>query len=263
VTGESVSSKKPLTAEGVQRAMAALYATWVDPEVRRRMAAGQLPTPFRLSAWQLILDAETKVSEVRLNEEVRAAVRWRRPREIARDEIKIGEVGETMLEILLTDQDPDAAHITALATSDGGWHMSSDFRPNAHQAAHRAAAAREFLAVAEFALHSGNLRPFVETLYGATELMAEAYLLTVPGTAKRSKTHGARSRPFHLAGRDGRVHRHFTMLLKRLQELRGPARYLDRDLDLTPESAERLLSIAEVMYRTLDDVIPKRHASRR
>jgi len=250
----------PLDEEGVQRAMAAIVTTWLAPELRRRIEEDRLPDGFKLKAYQLVTDAEGIVREVRLNEEVRAAVRVRRPREIAKDDIVIGDPSAAgPFEILLTDADPNAGHITAIQTGNG-WMTSIDLRSNARRAAEHAKAARQFLDAAAAALAQNNMRPFVQNLLDATELMAKAYLLTKPEGYTAGKTHRAVAGPFNLERAAGNVAEPFSKLLNDLSDLRGSARYLEGDFALQSAQANRMMATAELMYRTLHDVVPKRHA---
>ena len=48
---------KPLDEAGAQRAIATVIATWIVPELRRRIREGRLPHGFKLKAYQLITDA--------------------------------------------------------------------------------------------------------------------------------------------------------------------------------------------------------------
>jgi hypothetical protein len=246
---------KPLDEEGVLRALSAVIATWVVPELRRRIEADQLPDGFRLKAFQLVTDAQGVPTEVRFNEDVRAVVRVRSRRDIAKDDVVLGEAAPGAHEIILTDADPNAGHFTALSTGNG-WMASMDLRVNARKAAEHGKAAREFLESAGASLLQGNLRPFVQNLFDATELMAEAYLLTQgesPG-----KTHQGGHNRFHLAGHRGKVSRDFTGLRKRLEKLRPAGRYLKGDFVLDAFEAATMMAIPEQMYGALYDIIPKR-----
>jgi uncharacterized protein (UPF0332 family) len=250
-----------LTPEGVQRVVAAVLATWVEPEFRRRAEAGTLPADFKLTAYQLILDADAVPTEVRLNEEVRAFVRWPSRREKALFDVRLGDDSIEVPEIILTDGDPDAGHITSIATGDG-WLTSIDVRPNAGEAARHASAAREFLDAAGGSLATGNMRAFSDNLFSACELMAKTYLLTVPGV-QFGKSHGTIASRFNLERKAGRVHDSFSKLLNRLTDLRDSGRYLRGDFDLGPDEARSMMIAAEQMYRSLDDVVPKRARSKR
>ncbi len=138
-----------------------------------------------------------------------------------------------------------------------------DFRPNARNAAEHGEVAREFLDSAAASLQRGDLHPFVENLFAATELMAKAYLLTVPASGSGSaRSHSAVHRPFNLERKEGRVHDPFAALLNRLAELRPAARYLKKDLGLDPAEAATMLATAAEMHRALYDVVPKWYSPR-
>jgi hypothetical protein len=104
-----------------------------------------------------------------------------------RDEVVVGDATIDVPEVLLTESDPDAAHITAVRAGDGGWLISYDARYNARQAAEHGAAARELLDSARTALMRGGMRAFAENLFSACELMAKAYLLTLPEDTSRAE----------------------------------------------------------------------------
>jgi hypothetical protein len=117
--------------------------------------------------------------EVRLNEEVISVARMKMLTDVrAGDPVSFGDI-EGVNELLLTDADPDAAHLTMAGFADG-WTLAFDFRYNATTARRVMEIAGEFLATAEEAQSAGRLRPAVDSLYSAVELMATAELLLMP-----------------------------------------------------------------------------------
>jgi hypothetical protein len=109
-------------------------------------------------------------------------------REKEKDDVVFGDDEVDVPEILLTDRDPSAAHVTGVRT-DAGWLFSIDTRRNSKEAAKHGSAAREFLDAAGLSLARGNIRAFADNLFSATELMAKAYLLTRPAGHKSGR-HG-------------------------------------------------------------------------
>jgi hypothetical protein len=96
----------------------------------------------------------------------------------------------------------------------------------------------------------GDFRSSVQNLLDATELMAEAYLFTVPASGIRSaRTHPTTKSKFNQERKRGRVHDSFSALLNRLGDLRGAARYLEKDFELDPGEAETMLATAAEMHR--------------
>ncbi len=142
----------------------------------------------------------------------------------------------------------------------GRWIISFDFRYNAARVASMVGAAREFLDVASSALKENRMRPFVDNLFSATELMAKGHLLLSPDEALlKSKKHTIVSARFNQERNLGNVEPRYVDLLNRLQDLRGSARYLDKDFTLTEEEAKNMIGTAEDMFETVRESVPERH----
>ena len=111
------------------------------------------------------------------------------------------------------------------------------------------------------ALARGHLHPFVESLWSGVELMAKGELLMTHGTelaGKAGKNHKAIQDKYDLVKTWGGVEERFADLYGQLQDLRKPARYLERKLDLTVERAREMLSDARDMHRALEAQAPTR-----
>lgn len=200
-----------------------------------------MPTPAQVHAIQIVLRVG-KAPEVRLNDEVRGQADVRATRDIAAwEEIRVADIDQLNGFTLTADEDPDPAHITAIALKDG-WGISFNTRYNAQLIAEHRDAADEFIAAADDALKRKNLRPFAEAAYGATELLVRAELLSAPDQALlKSKKHAAFASRYHQHTRD-RPENRFAQMLKRLEELRAPARYVDGRMELTADEAARMLA---------------------
>jgi hypothetical protein len=85
---------------------------WINPEIERRREAGALPEDFALSAAQVVLDPGAAEPEVRLNEEVKAAVLVEVRRDVSQGEELSADDIATYNDIVLTEDDPNAGHIT-------------------------------------------------------------------------------------------------------------------------------------------------------
>jgi uncharacterized protein (UPF0332 family) len=232
---------------------------WINPEIERRLEAGSLPEDFVLTRAQIIMNLDAEAPEIRLNKEIKAVARFRSTRAIEAGE-KITEADvESIEDIMLTDQDPNAGHLTMMLFT-GRWKLAFDFRYNAARIAGAIDAAREFLDVASLALEQGHLRAFVDTLFSATELLAKGHLLTYPDEALlRSKRHTIVFSRFNQEGNLGNVEPRFVELLNRLQALRGSARYLDNDFSLSAEEAREMLSTGKYMFETLRETVPQHY----
>ena len=234
---------------------------WVNPEVERRREAGNLPDDFVLTAVQVIMNLDADAPEVRFNEEVKAVAQGRATRAIEEGEDVTEADLEGIEDIMLTDQDPNAGHLTMMFFK-GHWLIAFDFRYNATRVAGTLGAAREFLDAATYALEQQHMRSFADNLFSASELMAKGILLMNPDEdLLRSKRHNFISSRFNLSGKWGHTDPRYVKLLNRLQNLRGSARYLDKDFSLSLEEAGDMLSTAEEMFETLRNSAPERYES--
>lgn len=129
---------------------------WVYPEIERRRGLGLVEGVFELASAQVIM-REGEPIEVRLNEEVTAVARMKPSTDVrAGEAVNFADV-QSVREILLTDADADAAHLTVINLG-GGWTLAFDFRYNATKARRVTEMAAEFLSSAAAALRAGYMR---------------------------------------------------------------------------------------------------------
>lgn len=234
---------------------------WINPEIERRREAGTLPDDFVLSAAQVILDPGADAPEVRLNEEIKAAVLVEAKRDIAKGEEVTADDISAYKDIILTDDDPNAGHIT-IVPHRGYWALAFDFRRNAAHIGAHVERARDFLDTAVWARQGGKLGPFVDNLFSATELMAKGLLIWMPDEyLLKGKSHGRVHQRFNYEGKMKNVDPRFPKLLNDLIALRRPARYLARDFGLTEDEMDEMLGIAEDMHAALEASRPLRAPS--
>jgi hypothetical protein len=105
------------------------WELWFGPEIERRGEAGLLPEHLVLSRMQVIF-TDDRLPEIRLNEEVHGQMiaRVHRPVRLG-EELLLDELTDIQ-GLRLTDQDPNAGHLTFF-WHGGGWHIAFDFRRNA------------------------------------------------------------------------------------------------------------------------------------
>lgn len=232
---------------------------WINPELERRRQAGSLSDNFVLTRAQIIMNVDADAPEVRLNEEIKAVGRFRAARAIeAGEEIAEDDV-EDLEDIILTDQDPNAGHLTMMLFK-GRWLLAFDFRYNAARVEATMDAAREFLEVASLAFENGHMRAFVDNLFSAAELVAKGHLLLDPDeTLLKTKKHTVISSRFNQERNLGNVEPRFVELFNELRNLRGSARYLDKDFSLSPQEAEEMLGTAKDMLETVQRTMPPRY----
>lgn len=234
---------------------------WINPEIERRRAARTLPEGFALSAAQVILEPGADEPEVRLNEEVKAAVLVEAKRDIAKAEEVTAEDISAYKDIILTDEDPNAGHIT-IVPHQGYWALAFDFRRNAAHIAAHVERARDFLDTAAWARQEGKVGPFVDNLFSATELMAKGLLIWMPDEhLLKGKSHGRLHDRFNYEGKMKNVDPRFPRLLNQLIALRRPARYLARDFSLPDDEMDEMLAVAEDMHAALEASRPLRAPS--
>lgn len=230
---------------------------WINPEIERRQKTGNLPENFTLYSAQVIMnfDAPTKV---RLNEEIKAVLVGDFSRPVEDDEQVTVDVLENIKEITLTEDDPNAGHFTMILHR-GNWFAGFDFRYNAALISDHLDAARQFLDSASSSLERGYFRVVVDNLFSAVELMAKGLLLMHDKTVLTIKKHGVIHSRYNQWGHLGNTDEQYTQLLNKLISLRGSARYLHRDFNLSEEEAKSMIEIAEDMYLDLRAQVPKRY----
>ena len=247
-----------LPAELGERFLHQAWDLWVEPEIQRRRSEGRLPERFSPSKVQVIFNVEPTTPQVRFDDEVRAvaSVRVNRPVTVG-EQVMSNDVAE-VTDIALTNLDPNAGHLTMLY--DGRqWVIRFDFRRNATLSTQTLDAALEFLGCAAYSLRKRYLRAFVDNLYSAAELLAKALLLMFADKAfMEAKKHTAVARRYNLWGKLGNTDPRYVTLLNRLAPLRGPARYLEKDLELTIEEATDMLATAKDMLESLRASVPRR-----
>ena len=233
-----------------------MVSLWINPEIERRKMTNLLPEGFTYYAAQVIMNHDAP-TQVRFNEEVHALVKGKYEGPSTRgDKIDLDQF-EDIKEIDLTEADANAGHITILAHR-GQWIIRFDFRYNAARSRQHLAAAREFIDAAASSLERGHLRPLADNLFSAVELLAKATLLLHDHDMLITKKHGMVQAKYNLWGKLGNTDSRYTKLLNRLADLRSSSRYLNKELNLTPNEATDMLIIAENMFIDVDSIVPKR-----
>jgi uncharacterized protein (UPF0332 family) len=244
---------------GPDRTLEKVFELWVMPDVERRRSDGQLPPNFQVWSAQVVFEVDAPV-KVRLNDEVRAVMTARATRAIAKGEaVGMNDFSE-IVSIELTDNDPNAGHITIIL-HQGIWYLTWDTRYNAQRIATTISTAKEFIESAQDALKASppRLRSFADNLYGAVESLAKAVLLQLPDSKILSgKTHGIIKSGFNQWSKLGNIERDFADLLNELESMRAPARYSLQPWELPVEQAKSLLVRAETMLAEVTSRAPRR-----
>jgi hypothetical protein len=244
------------------RAIRNFFDIWINPEIERRLADGRLAKRFPLVAAQIIFNLDGSFPAVRLNDEVHAVVHgastagaFEPGKEYTTNDIARVDGIE------LTDNDPNAGHVTILILN-GKLHCTFDFRYNAARVSELVAVADEFIDTAMAALEKGNLRPFVENLWSAAELLAKAFLMWGSDTKLLTSTgHGYIKAQLNMSGKFGNIERRWVRLLNEMTRLRNPARFLRGPLALTVDAARQMADDARAFSAFVRQNNPKRHAA--
>ena len=222
-----------------------LVATHVQPEVNRRVAAGDMRRGDLIYRAQVLFYVDREPA-VRLNDEVGGSLEARATRPIQKGAtVTVADVYD-LSDYKLPEADRDAAHFTLLLHR-GGWSLAFDGRYNRVRVDEHVDAADEFVESARGALDRGALRAFVDHAYSAAELLAKAELLPLPDPMLLTGRHGAIAGSYNLWARIGNTHQRFADLLNRLGELRGPSRYLRNHLSIDPVAARQMLATLDEM----------------
>jgi uncharacterized protein (UPF0332 family) len=236
--------------------------SWIVPELNRRQRSGALADAFEFYAGQVVMELGQPL-EVRLNEEVHGVIVLRPESSLSPGvEVPVSRFERIAAEVQsfrLQDEDrPNAAHLT-LVRNGAGWFVTFDFRYNSARIAEHLTAAREFISSAAANLAASRLRPFVNDLFGAVELMAKARLMVHPDERiLRSKKHSFTMSNYNLFVNQGNADKRFADLLNRLADLRNPARFPDGAFSLPLADASEMLNLAREMDRQILTEIPHR-----
>lgn len=217
------------------------------PEIRRRLATGQLKQNFFLSAAQLIQPEEGE-NTVRLNEEVRgtAVVRVNRPVQQG-EEVLVSDL-QNFVSFDLEEDELDAGHFTLLWNGQG-WIGSFDFRAGRAKSAGLLGLANQFLDVAKISAAKGHAGPSVDNLFSACELVSKAHLILHRNPASRAKSHGTVHRAINAWRHLGNVNEDFVRLYNQMLNARSSARY---DAGAQIESPSQ--SDFQIVERELEDL---------
>jgi hypothetical protein len=242
--GKKRGSVDDADPEAARRLNKQIWELWVEPEILRRGREGILAPDFKLYAFQVLLASanDGRESIVRLNDEVKAVAKIRSSRPIrVGDPVYIRDI-EAVEEIALVDGERNFAHVTGLDLR-GTWVVHLDFRYDKKRAHEHLQAAKDFLEMAQAARQTGKLRPFVDNLFSAAELIAKAELMLTPtGSPKELKNHERIKGRYMSWARLENAPKSSSRALAELGELRYRARYLRKPLRLGPERADALVA---------------------
>lgn len=228
----------PFEGEGAQRLMQQAFELWITPEVTRRQALGELPTPFDIRAAQRLQWPNGRI-EVRLNDEVRGVGLVRANRAVDKgDTVYLSDL-EGLESFDLPEEELDAGHWTLLFTGER-WFVGFNFLSNRARCADLLKKAGDFVATAREARAAGRAAVAVDTLFSACELVAKAQLVASHIIELDSTSHKNIANQLNRWRSMGNVEGAFVDIFNRLGQLRPRYRYDAVVSDASPVSDEDL-----------------------
>lgn len=97
--------------EFAQRTFQQAFEIWINPEIKKRKNAGTLPSEFQLQRAQVIMNLDSPI-QVRFNDEIKVRMQVRVTKTVNKGDPVYLTDFDKILAIELTDDDPNAAHLT-------------------------------------------------------------------------------------------------------------------------------------------------------
>lgn len=145
----------------------------------------------------------------------------------------------------------DCGHVTFWQVSKN-WTGFFDFRYNKARAGEHYENALEFLETAKDRYEKGKLRPFVDNLFSAMELLVESRLFVMSEQKYVDKpSHKWTKRKFSSFISDGNMNSEYSKVLGRLSQLRDAARYNKKEFKIDNSTASEYVRLVEQLA---DDV---------
>jgi HEPN domain-containing protein len=249
---EMTDDKTTEFADNISRQV---FDLWINPEIERRKKTGNLPQP--ICAAQVIFTIDGGPPTVRLNSEVRAAIK-------IKDDGKypIGHklvVTDTIVidSIDLTDVDANAGHITVVFGSENIF-VAWDARYNAGIATELVEKAGAFIETAKLALDGGHLDPAIDNLFSAAELVSKAELIAFNKRVLDTKQHDVIKSEINKWRKLGNVPDNFVDAYNHLDQARSSARYGKGTHSISNVECRQYLEAVTATANWLEDRLPKR-----
>lgn len=229
------------------RVFTSLYEIFWAPEVERR---GGVDAVGPLSkALAIMMPGEPLA--VLLNDEAQLVGRAVSTRAIETGEVLRREDVGQILDLFPYRIHEDAGWACMVVLPTGEGYASFDFRRNRGLARDRLDRAVEFLDIADVAAGRGLSGPAVDAAHAAAELAVSAMAMILetdgPALGRGRNSHGKRQGWITQWARLGNAPSEFARALGRLGQLRAPARYADRQLNLSDGELDVLVSTVRAM----------------
>jgi hypothetical protein len=200
---------------------------WIYPEINKRLEQGKISKDTEVRSALIIMNPDKNTPEVRINNEVGATVITKyksdKPKKVG-ELVYEHEIDEHLV-IEEINKDPNSAYIILIRVKDL-WTIKFDGTWNKARAKQRFDTAKEFYQAAKLCIDNKLLRPFIDNLYSAVELLATSQLLLMADKKYTKKqTHPATRTRIN----SGQYNPEHKSLYNKLYGLRDAARYLNKD----------------------------------
>jgi hypothetical protein len=200
-----------------------MFEIWIEPELKRR---GVTPDDLRVRKALVVLKRD-QPPVVMINAEFELVASVRATRDIAEGEDIYASDFDEVHSIKPVDVDEDAGWITFFAVPDGRLYLAFDFRYELGRSRGVLARADEFIASARDDLTSDRPGPAIDNAFAAAELAVMVQMRTHVAPENPRNRHGSRYTWFEGWARLGNAQSQHAEAIRRLEQLRGWARYAD------------------------------------
>ncbi len=241
---------------GSERLLDQLHQRHVVPELERRREQGTWADDGEVERALVVLGG-ARAGAVLLNSEVRGVLTVKASRPLlAGEDVMPADIRS--VEAFAWEDDDGASSFVAVIPTSFGLALITEFRGNVLESAPHLDAAEEFMTSAMRAFENRQIRVFLDLSYSAAELMAKSELLRWAGaTVSGSRTHSRVISAYNAWAKLGNTEAKFAALLNRLSELRGPARYLDRDIELLGRDLNSFADDLREMFEHVRAIAPR------
>lgn len=232
---------------------------YVQPEVSKRLAAGEMKVGDPIYAFLIVLDG--KPPSVLLNGQIPGMFKVKATRAMEAGEEVSRDDFTDLQEYLPTDEIRAGQYVVALHSRDG-WGITFDLNKIHPDARKHFDVGVEFFETAKSSLAEGRERAFAENAHSAAELFARAELLCSVITAERvapAKSHGQIKSTYNAWGNLGNTDPRYARVLNLLGDERNNARYLRGNKSLVGSKAEEVLAVLDEMRTHVDSILRDGH----
>lgn len=231
------------------------FNLWINPELARRRALGELPEHFTLIAAQRIQRPDGTII-VRINDEVRGMASVRLSRSVQKGEAVMLSDLDGLEGFDILEEELDSGHWTVL-WSGTRWFMSFNFLSNRGRCIDLLTKASQFRRTAADATERGHAAVAVDNLFSACELASKALLVASHVVELDAKTHGTVASRINSWRKLGNVEGAFVDLFNRLRELRPLYRYDASQSERMPITDDDLELVAQIIGDAVSRLGPK------